>query len=98
MSEVLRQTSITNMDGSGDGTDANDLYLNNEEEHKTYQPPNKKPRKRLKVGELSGRQMALRKIKEEEKSTSVKWSCSIPPPFGDTVLKIRTVLMGFVGD
>lgn len=82
------------MDGSREDTCINDLDFGSEEE--CDEVPNKKPRKRLKVGELSGRQMALRKIKEEEeKRALVQWNCRFPPPFGATVLKMRAALMEF---
>ena len=53
------------------------------------QPPKK--RKKRKVGELSGRQLALKRL-EREKGV---WKLAIPPPFKVTVEKMREILFEF---
>ena len=48
--------------------------------------------KRRKAGEISGRQLALKKF---EKKGSRVWNCQFPPPFIPTVTTMRKSLIEF---
>lgn len=52
------------------------------------------PKRRRKAGELSGRQMALKKL-ENEGSHNVPWQCRFPPPFREAVIAMRGCLVSF---
>ena len=54
--------------------------------------PVRRLKRRRKAGEISGRQLALKKI---EKEGSREWNCPFPPPFLPTVTTMRKSLTEF---
>ena len=72
-------------------TDFDDVIVNNNEDDPIVDGESG-CEKRRRAGEISGRQMALKKLEKEEKEF---WHCRFPPPFGEAVVTLRRVLLEF---